>query len=210
MKWMGKGKNYNYFDAFVEAAEYSRAAAALLHEVLHDFAPQDLPAKMEQMHKIEHTADIRRHEMMSCLVKEFITPIEREDIIQLGQSIDDVTDAIEDVLMRMYMFNIRTVRPAALEFTGVLVSCCDAMKKALEEFHNFRKSTQLQPLIIELNRLEESGDKLYTDAMRDLYLNTTNAAELMAWTDNLNRLEQCCDACEDVANVIAEVVMKNS
>jgi uncharacterized protein Yka (UPF0111/DUF47 family) len=84
------------------------------------------------------------------------------------------------------------------------------MDEALEEFKNFKSSKKLRDKIIEINRLEEDGDALYVDSMRNLYHTSKDPIELMCWTEVLHRLEKCCDNCEDVANIIESIVMKNS
>ncbi|WP_312642140.1 DUF47 family protein [Hydrogenoanaerobacterium sp.] len=207
---MGNKKDYNYYDMFVKMVDYSCQAAEMLHDVLTNFDADKLHDKITEMHNLEHGADMCKHDMMNKLVREFITPIEREDIMELAQELDEVTDNIEDVLLRVYMYNITAIRPEALEFSNVIVSCCKALKKAMEDFHNFRKSTTVQTSIIEINRLEEVGDKLYTESVRRLYVNCKDPIEIIAWTETLDRLEKCCDACEHAANVVESVIMKNS
>lgn len=206
---MPREKN-NYFKMFIKMTEYSCAAARNLNQTLSDFDVEKLPELMEYLHQIEHTGDEEKHSMMQKLVKEFITPIGREDIVSLGHEIDNVTDAIEDVLLRVYMFHIQTIRPEAVEFAKVIVQCCDEMKIIMEEFQNYKKSDKIHSSVVEMNRLEEVGDALYMRAMRNLYTSGADAVELMAWTEVYNRLERCCDACENVANVVEGVMMKNS
>ena len=162
-----------------------------------------------EMHTIEHTADGVKHEMMTQLLKEFLPPIEREDIMELSHTIDEVTDAIEDVLMRMYMFNITELRSEAKEFATVIVNCCDALKDMVAELPNFRKSTTLRERVVAINGLEEQGDRLYTLAMRRLYTEEKDAVAVISWTTMFDRLEKCCDCCEHVADVVERVVMKN-
>ncbi len=207
---MARKKDDNYFDTFVELAGYSCKAATLLNEIAHDYDAEKLPEKMKEMHAIEHDGDEARHRMIKRLAREFITPIEREDIMAMADYIDTVTDTIEDVLMRMYMYNIKTVSEYALKMTEVIVKCCESLKIALDEFYNFRKSQKLHNLIIEINRLEEVGDDLFMKATRDLYVNCPDYRDLSAWDTTYHYLEKCCDSCEDVANVIENVIMKNS
>lgn len=207
---MLRKKDWNYFDSFVELAGYSCKAASLLSEIMRNYDADQLTAKMKEMHAIEHAGDEARHKMIRRLAKEFITPIEREDIMALADYIDTVTDTIEDVLMRMYMYNISEITPYALKMADIVVKCCNSLSQALDEFHNFRKSKKLYDFIIEVNRLEEEGDALFTEATRDLYLNCQEYKELAAWDTTYHYLEKCSDACEDVANVIENVIMKNS
>jgi uncharacterized protein len=203
-------KDDNYFSTFVELVNYSCEAANLLSEIMHNFNPDDLEEKMKLMHNIEHAGDVERHIMMKKLAKEFITPIEREDIVSMADAIDNVTDNVEDVLMRMYMFNIKTMREDALRMSDIIVKCCEALREALHEFHNFRKSQTLHGLIVEINRMEEEGDELFTKATRNLYVNGKDPIEVYGWGRTLHFMEICCDACEDVADVIESVMMKNS
>ena len=205
-----KSKNFDYFDSFVRMVEYSCKAALLLQQVVKNYDPYKIKEQMIEMHEIEHGGDISKHEMMNALVKEFITPIGREDITGIGQQIDEVTDTVEDVLMRLYMFNIQTIRPEAIEFVDVIVECCNALKKALQDFHNFKKSPTVKENIIQINCLEEDGDKLYTEAVRNLHTTSKDPIEIMVWSETFDRLERCCDACEDVANLMESVILKNS
>lgn len=207
---MARKKDESYFDTFVELVSYSCKAATLLNDIMNNFDTESLPQKMEEMHAIEHSGDEARHKMIKRLVREFITPIEREDIMAMANTIDTVTDTIEDVLMRMYMYDIKSVSEHALKMTDVIVKCCDSLKVALAEFHNFRKSKNLHGLVVEINRLEEVGDVLYTEATRNLYVTCNDYKELVAWDTTYHYLEKCCDACEDVANAIESVIMKNS
>jgi len=108
------------------------------------------------------------------------------------------------------MYNIKTIRKEALEFSETIVSCCNALKKATEDFHNFKKASTVLQYIINVNNMEEDGDKIYTRALRDLYTTSTDPIEIMAWTKNFDYLEKCCDACENVADLMEYIIMKNS
>lgn len=207
---MARKNEYNYFDAFASLSKFSYDLAISLNNTLTNFDPNFVTGKVTEAHAIEHNADIAKHDIMNRLVKEFLPPIEREDITSLTQEIDDVTDSVEDVLIYIDMFNIQSIRPEILKFTKLIVDCCKAMDDVLEEFKNFKSSKKLHDKIIEINRLEEDGDALYVDSMRNLYHTSKDPIELMCWTEILHRLEKCCDNCEDVANVIESIVMKNS
>jgi predicted phosphate transport protein (TIGR00153 family) len=207
---MKKNKDFNYFNEFINLTGYCCQSAEMLHEVLSNYNPIETENQILKIHEIEHLADKGMHIVMNKLMREFITPIEREDIISLVQNIDDVTDAIEDVIMRMHMFNIRTVRKEALEFTELIVKCTEALKTAMEDFGNFRKSKTVKDNIIEVNNLEDIGDKMYTKAVRNLYTSSKDAIEIISWTEIFNKLEKCFDECEDVANLMEGIIMKNT
>ena len=98
---MSKKQDSYYFQSFIACTDYACQAASLLLEVMKNFRLESLPEQMDAMHQLEHAADMRKHELLNTLVKAFITPIEREDIIQISQNIDEITDKIEDVLIRI-------------------------------------------------------------------------------------------------------------
>ena len=208
---MAKKKQDQYFDIFVEMSTYSCNAAKLLREILGDYDPGKLEDYMDKMHAIEHQGDSARHDMIGLLAKEFITPIEREDIMAMSESIDTVTDKIEDVLQRMYMYNILTVRDEAFQLTDAIIECTSTLKNALEEFHNFKKSKTLNDMIIEVNRLEDVGDRLYIEATRNVYSDPgITPLEAFSWAHIFHYMEDVFDACEDAADVIEGTVMKNT
>ena len=207
---MAKKIDNYYFENFIQCVECGCQAAMMLEENLANFDVNRLSENLDELHKIEHDADKKKHEMMGVLVKAFITPIEREDIILLSQCIDEVTDQIEDVLIRIYINNVHTIRPEALQFTKVIIRCCKVLKEIMEEFANFKKSKTLHGLIIEINALEEEGDRLFIDSMRRLHTEVTDPLEIIAWREIYNFLEKCCDACEHVADAVESVIMKNT
>lgn len=208
---MARKNENNYFEMFVNSVAQACKASKTLQNVYADFHTEKLPAQLETAHDIEHEGDQLRHDLMNRLMKEFITPIEREDIILLSESIDEVIDDIEDVVMRTYMYNVQSIRPEAIEMTSIIVSCCDALEDMFEEFHNFRKSTVIKEKIIHVNAQESVGDQLYTKAIRNLFTDpNVTPMEAIAWNELFKRLERCCDDCEHVANVVESVILKNT
>lgn len=207
---MFKKKDNNYYDMFVKLVGYCCSASEMLCQGLKNFDADKLPQMLDDMHAIEHKADLEKHEMMEKLAKEFITPIEREDIVSLAHEIDDVTDSIEEVLVKIYIFNLREIPRETSEFTKIISKSCYTLKDAMEEFHNFRKSSTIHKLIVEVNCLEEECDRIYTRAVRNLFETCSDPVRLMAFTEIYECFESCCDACEDVSEGIESVIMKNS
>ena len=211
MSALGKKKQERYYDIFVEMAGFSCDAAVFLREILGDYKVDRIDADMEKMHSIEHDGDVARHQMTKLLAAEFIPPIEREDIMAMSEAIDTVTDKIEDVLQRLYMLNIKEVRKDAVVIADVVLKGCDALRDALEEFSNFKKSKTIQDKLIEINRLEEVGDKLYIDAVREVFTDEDiTPLEAFAWYHIYGYLEDVFDACEDAADIVESVIMKNT
>jgi predicted phosphate transport protein (TIGR00153 family) len=208
---MASKKQERYFECFVEMSTVSCEAAIFLREVFVNYIPEKLEEYMEKMHAFEHQGDEVRHNMVKLLAKEFITPIEREDIMAMGDAIDTVTDKIEDVLQKMYMYNVKAVRGDAIEGVEMIIECTEALKATLEEFPNFKKSKTINEKIIEINRLEEAGDRFYIRATNGVFTDTELLPlEAFSWSHIYHYMEDVLDACEDAADIIEGVIMKNS
>ncbi len=207
---MAKKQDAFYFDTFVACVELASQAANILNETLQTFDPQMLPQRLEEIHKVEHEADCKKHELMEVLAKAFITPIEREDIMLLSQNIDDLVDFIEDVLIRLYCNNIQTIRSDALKTSVLIVKSCDAVRELMVEFPHFKRSKTLRQRIIDINTLEEEADQQFISSIRTLHVESTDPMEVFCWHELYRYLEHCVDACEHVADIVESVIMKNS
>ena len=207
---MAKKQDSFYFEKFISCTDYACQAAQLLNKVMAEFDPRDIEARLNEMHAVEHAADMEKHELLHVLARAFITPIEREDIMLLSQNIDEITDKIEDVLLRIYCNNIRTIRPDALELSRVVIQACQEAKKMMEEFADFKRSKTLQDNIIRINTLEEDADQMFINSMHDLHTTCTDPIEIITWREIYIYLEKCVDACEHAADTVESVMMKNS
>jgi len=209
---MSSKKQDRYYNIFIEMCTYSCKAAVFLKEILSDFNPEKLGESMEKMHAIEHDGDVSRHEMIKMLAKEFITPIEREDIMAMSETIDTVTDKIEDVLQKMYMYNVKSVREDALVIADIIIKSTEALREALEEFRDFKKKAKtIKEKIIEINRLEEEGDLMYIEGTHKVFTDENlTPLEAFGWSHIFHYMEDVLDACEDAADVVEGVVMKNT
>ncbi len=202
-------KNF-YFDAFCKGIGSANQAIAMVQTCFSRFDAAALSSYLEQVHKIEHEADEAQQKMMNQLAKEFLPPIEREDIVQLGHAIDNVVNAIEDILRGLYMYDVQQLRPEAISFVDLIAQCCNGLIAVGREFPNFRRSSALPGKLAEIKRIEEEADRLYVTAVHRLYQQENDAIQVMAWTILFDRLEKCCDCCEELAHLMEQVVLKNS
>lgn len=206
---MGK-KGYDYFRAFTKMVEGSMAAAILLDEILNKYNKFELDAHINKMHKIENANDELVHEILNHLIKEFLPPIEREDISLLTQQLDEPTDTAEDVLFALYMFNIDEIIPEAVEFSKLIVQAVDVLYEASRDFVNFKKDSKtVKEKIIRVNEIEGKGDQLYIQTMRKIYTSDMDAKDVMKWTRIINKLENCLDTLEKCSNEMEFIMMKN-
>lgn len=206
---MAKGDKL-YFENFAASTALSKEAAAYLVTCLENFDPRNIEQMLNQMHEIEHRADVKKHEMNEALAKAFVTPVDREDLDMLSHQLDDVTDKLEEVLQMFYINNVQQVKPAAVEFSRKLVTSCEMLTALMGEFENFKRSKKLHGLIVALNDMEEECDQLYLRSMRELAVNATDALEVLAWRDIYECLEACADAIEHVSECVGTVIMKNT
>ncbi len=206
---MAKKQDSYYFDNFRACAEHSLEAAKLLGSIMTDYRVDKLSEYTKQMHDIEHAADMKKHEMTEALIKAFITPIDREDIIEVSHNLDDLTDKIEDVVIRLYCNNITSIRHDAVELTEVVIKLCEEVHQLMCVFKDVKHSKQLKEHIIRINTLEEEADRRYIKAMHDLHTEG-NVMEVIAWRDIYTYLEKCSDTAEHVADIVESVIMKNS
>ena len=122
---MSKKQDAFYYDNFIACAELAGQAAHFLKEKLTDFDPAQMEENMEAIHRIEHAADEKKHQLTDVLAKAFITPIEREDIVSLSFNIDELADKAEEVFIRIYMNNVQTIRPDALDMLDIVIRCTE-------------------------------------------------------------------------------------
>ena len=209
---MANKKNDFYWNNYISSAEISCRSADYLLGCLREFDAEQINEMLTKMHEFEHQGDSLRHEMTEALAKSFVTPIDREDMAELCQRLDHVTDSIEEVLQAVYINNVTKITDEAVSFAEKICVCTAKMKTMLTELPNFRKSEQLHKLIIDVNAAEEECDVLYLHAAYSCRKNWNgeNPLDVIAWREIYSALEECADACEDVADTVEAVVMKNT
>ena len=208
---MAKKQKFDYFDAFDRQVELARQEALLLVEVIENYtSSDDLEGYLLRAHEIEHEGDTICHGLFTALTSDFITPIEREDILAMTGALDDVVDYIEGTIQRFYMLNIQAMHPDAMEFARLLLKACEALAAAMEDFRNFKNSKKLRKLLIDVNDVEEEADALFMRAMHELFTNEEDVRCVIVWDKIFQRLEYAADACEHVADCMGSIVMKNS
>ena len=206
---MAKNKN-DYFKLIEQQVECCVEASNFLTEILCNYSAEDIPAQREQMHNIEHHADTLHHDILTKLSAEFITPIDQEDILRLVQIIDDVTDALDEVVMQFYMFHIDEMPEFAPELSKVVNKCVSALNTAAKELKNFKKPDALRGLLVEVNSIESEADVVYIKAIHKLFGECASQKTLIADKEVYDSLEHCCDLCEHAADVIEQIIIKNT
>ena len=203
-------KNNDYFSLIKSQTEYCVKASDLLENILTTFDAKNVSTYKADMHKIEHDADEIHHDILQKLSVEFITPIDQEDILHLVQIIDDITDALDEVMMDVYMYHVDNVLPRSGEFVRIVNRCVHALDEAAAELRNFKKPEKLHGLLVKVNDIEIESDNIYTEVIYDLFGSDVDARRLFAAREIYEGLEDCCDLCEHAADVIEQVIIKNT
>ncbi len=207
---MAKKHKFDYFDAFEKQTKIACEEAELLAEMVDSFvATDELVPQLERAHEVEHRGDVIDHDVFQHVAVDFITPIERGDILELSQALDDVVDGIEESMQRFYMYDIHYMHAYAKDFAKIIRKSTKALNRAMDDFRNFKKSKKLHAFIDEVNELEEQGDILYTKATRELFQHPEDPIEVQVWANIFDCLESVCDACEEVAEIMGNISLKN-
>ncbi len=203
-----KSKEVNYFDLFIKSASICDRAAAGLNDLMDNL--DDAKEKSIAIHQIEHEGDEQYHVLYHHLNRSFITPIEREDILEIARNIEDTIDMIDEVSNMMDMLSVREIREPAVDMVNLIARGCTTLVAATVEFKNFKKSKELPKLLVEINHIEEEGDALYQSAMKTLFTTEKDPIEVIKWQNIFQSLENALDACENVADIMEGVIVKNS
>jgi hypothetical protein len=197
-------KEEDFFTLFRRQAALVRQTCDLLVEMMERF--DDLEARARRLKDLEHDADLVAHELFERLNRTFITPLEREDIHDLGSGLDDVLDAVEAIGSRIVLFRIQHPTPEARQLALILAKCGAQIERAVDHLKDLKN---LMSFTIELNRLENEADAISRQAVADLFDGSHEVLDVMRWKEIYGRLEGAADKCEDVANTIEAIVLKN-
>ena len=198
-------RDRGFFDLLQQSAKTLMQGSDALVDFFEHY--ENAEVKAERVRTLEHEADAITHEVMAQLHRTFITPIDREDIANLIQRMDDVMDFIEEVTTAMRIYRVPSVRPRALEVARIMPPMTAAISRAIVLLANGDLKAIL-PITVEINDLENQADAVFRAAMGELFDEETNPAEIIKWREIYLNLEEATDKAEDVANVLEGVVLK--
>jgi predicted phosphate transport protein (TIGR00153 family) len=197
-------KEDDFFILFRRQAALVRQGCDLLYEMMERF--DDIEARAKKLKEVEHQGDLVTHELFERLNRTFITPLEREDIHDLASGLDDVLDAAEAIASRLVLFKIPKPTPEAVRLTRILADSGAQLEQAVDHLQDLK---HLMTFTIEINRLENEADLISRDVVADLFSGKHDLLDVMRWKELYGRLENGADKCEDVANTIEAIVLKN-
>ena len=194
-----------FFVLFQKQAENIVAGAQAFVRMLEHFT--GVPEQIQSIKAIEHTGDEITHQLFRKLNQTFITPFDREDIHELGSTMDDVIDLIDAAASRFALYGVTHVRPGAADLSKVLAAATVEVKEAV---HAMQSPDEALRRVIEVNRLENDSDRLCRVLIAQLFDEENNPIEIIKWKEIFEVMETAVDKCEDVSNVIESVILKNA
>ena len=207
---MNKQEKYNYFNEFISMADYIVESANILKEVMENFNTEKLNTNTQEVHILENEADKIVHKMRNYLIKDFLPPIDREDISEIVNKLDDIEDGIDEAIINLKILDINEIKQEAIELINILLECCIAVKDIFINLNNFKDTELIKKKTAQVNSWEEQGDKIYEKLMTSLYKHEKDSINLIKWTNMYNCIEATIDSCEEVGDCIEDVIMKNS
>jgi predicted phosphate transport protein (TIGR00153 family) len=198
-------KDREFFDLFEEAAGNIVRAAEQLEEMVAGFP--DTAALGREILLCEQEGDRITHDIVHRLNQTFVTPIDREDILELASALDDVIDLTEEVADFLVLYKVEAPMDPAERLTTILKDACRQIAQAMPRMRSFE---DISHYVVEIHRLENDGDRAVREGIASLFDKGVDPMVVIRWKDIFERLEEAIDAAEHVADTLETIVIKNS
>ncbi len=195
-----------FFNMLEIESEAVLKGAQYLNNLMENFA--DIEETYHTITEVEHQTDDIVHSIFEALNTTFITPIDREDISQLASSLDDILDHIHGTIRRIYLYNIAKPTKPMIELTAVILKACIELNFSVKAMKKLENPADIEARCVEVNRLENEADEINNHAVVELF-NIGDVKEIIKIKEIYSFLESATDRCEDAANVISDIVIKN-
>ena len=194
-----------FFDLYNQAAANAVAIARLLVRLLENF-PNDRDTILREIKDVEHEGDRFTHELVDLLNRTFVTPFDRDDMYRLASAIDDVCDYVDEAAGNILGYGVLEIREKARLQAAVIERAATKLQEAVGKLEGFKDSKRE---LIELRTLEDEGDQLNRAAIAELFASGEDALVIIRWKDIHAQLEEATDACENAADVLEAILVKN-
>lgn len=201
-------KEVKFYPLYTDSGKQAVEASRLLKDLV--FNCIDVPGKAAKITEIEQANEVLTHDIISSIHQTFVTPFDREDMAQLANSLHDILDYVEASAVSMHLYRTEKPGEKAKELADAIVRCCEAVERAVSKISNKKDYQQLLEDCKEIHRLEFEADGIFRAARAALFDNTLDMAYVIKWHEIYQLMEDATDRCEDVSNVLEEVVLKNA
>ena len=205
-----KEPKFDYYDEFIKSADIAVEISTILKDYIANFDVNNSQEVEEKVHKLENDADKNLHKMLNFLVKDFLPPIDREDIVLLANKLDDTIDYLDEIVINLDILDVTVLKEDFKDFVEIINKLSIMMRGMFENFKNTKKYEEIHKMVVGINNIEEEGDKIYENAIRELYKNESNPVEILKWNTIYNSIENSIDSYESVANTVDEIALKNT
>ena len=197
------------FELFEISISFSNRAAESLKKAFEDGVIDY--KEIQNLKSIEHEADVHVHRCLKLVEEAFVTPIDRSDIVEIIKEIENITDNIDAIANHTYMMCVKEVNEASRNLMNLVVEACAKLEELMKSLKNYKKNfKKIDDLIIEINHIEEVGDKTYLNAMRTLFEFETDAKKVIVYKMLYESLENALDKCEDVADIVQKIIISKT
>jgi uncharacterized protein len=200
-------RDERFFDLFEQAADQAMIGASTLQRMLADI--EHAGQYRQEMEDIEHAGDKVIHEVMDKLNRTFVTPLDPEDIRTVASNLDDITDLTHAAVERVVLYQVTKPYAGAVELVAVLEQSVQLVRTVVGKLRSLEQRAQINELCIEINRLENAGDKIYRDVLGSLFC-AGDLMELFRWKEICVQIEQAINHCESLADIVESLVTKHS
>ena len=195
-----------FFRLYNSAAANAVAISRLLVDLLGRKPDGETADLIREIKELEHEGDRLTHDVVDLLNRTFVTPFDRDDMYRLATALDDVCDHVDEAAGHIVGYGIKDVRPAALAQGEVIARAAKKLQEAVELLEGFKDSKRQ---LIDLRELEDEGDRLNHEAISELFRSADDALYVIRWKDVHEQLEEAVDACENAADVLEAILVKN-
>jgi uncharacterized protein len=194
-----------FYDLFNQAAANNVEVARLLVRLLDGF-PNDRDTLARDIKDAEHEGDRLTHEVVDLLNRTFVTPFDRDDMYNLASALDDICDHVDEATGNILGYGVTQIRPSAREQATVIERAATKLQEAVGKLEGFKDAKRE---LIELRELEDEGDRLNRESIAALFASGDDAIAIIRWKDIHEQLEEAVDACENAADVLEAILVKN-
>ncbi len=203
---MPRQEEPGFFDLLQEEASIAQAMAEALQDLMGEF--RDLAGRRAMMEDLEHKADTIVHALHEALNDTFVTPIEREDLRGLASRLDDVIDMLYATIRRLNLYRVEAADDPMRRLADIIVASTGKLREALDKVEDPAHGAEVEQLAVEVNDLENQADEVMNEAVAALF-DSGDAIRVIKLKEIYEKMEEATDYCEDVADILSDIVAKN-
>lgn len=205
-------KDRKFYPLFEQSASNLVAISKVLIDALTTTSPEKRIEYIRLIEKLEHVGDDITHQIFNEVATTFITPFDREDIQRLASGLDDIIDYIHGSAKRIELYKVDKIHPSMIKLAELIGQCAEELNMAIGGLRNLNENNmiKIRAALVRVNSIENHADDIFDNAVARLFEEEKNAIEIIKIKEVLSALETATDKCEDVANSLESIIVKNS